>query len=200
MEKVSKRSITESILKAIEKAAHDCFVLTGLTIRQSPEYIYNTYIVREICDNFNTIGFRLEMQFKDLFEALDVEPNFPPQIGLGAKFDTVLTSRANCQPCQVIEVKRTSDPGQVIKEAKRIKFVADHCKQRLKTGFIVCLMRTKINGNSAENYILNRVSKIESELGSRYSISEDHREYPRGKFGYPKEEGFFVVVFEIEKL
>ena len=202
MQRATKGNIKETILCAIDKAANDCFDLTGLHIKKSPEYICNTYIVQEVCETFDKVGFRLEMKFAELFDLFGVERKFPSHIGPGAKFDIVLIGRKSLKPRHVIEVKRSISIKQVLRESKRIQFVAEsnHGNQRLETGFIVCVTRTKEKGWTAEAVIQDRKVRLENQLGRQYQISSVHRQYGQGELGFPDGDCLLVVVFEIKKI
>jgi len=200
MPRATEGNIKKSIIKAIDKAAKEIKKLTGEHLRKSPEYILNVYIVKEICKIFQTIGFRFEMRFSDLFRVFNITPRFPKYIGEGAKFDIVLTSRRTSRPRHVIEVKRSISNRQIAKETKRIKFVAEsnHGSRRLEKGFIVCVARIKERGRPAETLIENRAKIIRRIVGLRFTVTELHKMYEYGELGFAKNERLIVVVFEIK--
>ncbi|MCJ7482454.1 MAG: hypothetical protein MUO31_05755 [Thermodesulfovibrionales bacterium] len=202
MQKATEGNLKESILIALAKAAEECAELTGVHVRKSPEYVLNTYIVKEVCDNFDILGFRLEMIFSDVFEMLGYKPKFPSHIRKGAKFDIVLTSRNSKKPRHVIEVKRSIKEKQMVKEAKRILFVANavHGSKRLKTGFIACVARIKKKGTPAEIVIAARVKEIENTVGDGFKVFKSYKEYEFGELGFPINERLLLVVFEIKKI
>jgi hypothetical protein len=175
-----------------------------VNIRKAPEYFLNIYIVRQICEAFQPIGYRLEMPVNELLNILELDNEFIDEsIRAKGKFDILLTSRKSGRPRHIIEVKRTLKLDQICKEARRLMALASspHENKRLKSGFIAAVAKISSTERSqnAIQIIDDRINKINEETKNEFKTSCFYRLMPPDTLGFENGDALLLTVFEISK-
>jgi hypothetical protein len=202
--RATKVNLQNEIIEAIKVASAEALKKTGVHIRKLPEYFLNVFIVNELTEKFDTLGYRLEMPVKAVLTSLGVEVvNSPLDIRDSGNFDIVLTSRKSGAIRHVVEVKRSLSNRQLVKEAKRLKALAleKHESKRLQTGFIATVSRLKHSTRSLDldKLLDKRLDTINEVLDNLAKVSCRYELLESGDYGFDQNESLLITVFCIEK-
>ncbi|MDQ9090334.1 hypothetical protein RC083_01865 [Pseudoalteromonas haloplanktis] len=202
MTKASKLKIQDTILNSIEVSLRDAFELTGVTYRQMPEYFLNVTVVQALCEEFPSLGYRLEIPVREVLTGFGlVSTHNDADLRIGGKFDIALISRKSKRVRHVIEVKRSISQKELLKEAKRIFTLAtaEHGSKRLRTGYIVSVRRLKETDRSTkcDELLDKRLAYLEQKLGEAVNVSVRYQLLDAKPFGFDEHEKLLISVFSI---
>ncbi|WP_067217767.1 hypothetical protein [Marinomonas gallaica] len=204
MIRATKVNIQKQIIDAIVSAAEESYDSTGVHIRKMPEYYLNVLIAHSLAKAFPSLGYRLEMPVKEALASLGLEyVQSSSELRDSGRFDVVLTSKKSRKLRHVIEVKRSLNNRQLLKEAKRLKALAMevHESKRLETGYIAAIsrLRNRPRSNNIDQLIDSRMDNIQEYLGQEMIVSCYFETLDSGSVGFPEDEALVIVVFCLQK-
>ncbi|RTR40558.1 hypothetical protein EKG38_01155 [Shewanella canadensis] len=202
MKRATKGNIKNIIIDAIESAATEYYEMSGERLGKAPEYYLNVKIVDFITSKIPTLGYKLEMQVKELLEHFGVNSSDnPDDLRDTGNFDITLLSKKTKTPRHVIEVKRGIKLESLMKDARRISALAQekHGSKRLSTGFIVFINRVSYCSRSArhQDRLDERLTCIRNQIGNHFSVTGLYHTLEKGVYGYSDDKGLSVNIFEI---
>ncbi|GAA0341150.1 hypothetical protein GCM10009092_02100 [Bowmanella denitrificans] len=210
MQRATKGNLKNIIIDAILSSADEYYEMAGVPIYKAPEYFLNVNVAKTIAEQFPKVGYRLEMQVKELmslFDISDKEVLNPDLLRFSGNFDLLLISRDNLKPRHVIELKRHLGRRAMKIEARRIAAlcIQNHFRKQLKTGFIVTISRIKSKTSRAipaDEKIESRIDDVQDEIANlgNFSVSGLYYHCKNGEYGYGEHESLLVSVIEIKLL
>lgn len=208
MLRATKGNLKNIIINSILSSAKEYYKMAGVPLYKAPEYFLNVNIAKSITKKFPNVGYRLEMQVKEVLALYGIAKEdvlYPELLRSGGNFDLLLISRKNLNPRHVIELKRHIAGRAMKVEARRIAALClqSHFRKQLKTGFIATISKIKSKTSRAipaDEKIEARLDLVRKEIEGLgdFIVSGMYYHCEPTEYGYGDYESLLISVIEIK--